>query len=215
MADDTNTNIPRPIGIKPITIKPMTPPPSTGEAPAPAAPAPAAPAPAASAIKPIAIDPSAGGKPLGPVTNTAMFPKEAYLHRRCDVHRPRTDGAVEARWPADTRHWDLAGVPDAAPPRAVPADADTTGEESGRVLAIKAPVENATYVLSGEQGQDRIRLEANTRRERLQWYLNGRYLGVSDDVNPLFLDLVPGEHSVACMSADGRTNTVRFLVAAN
>lgn len=74
MADDTNTNIPRPIGIKPITIKPMTPPPSTGEAPAPAAPAPAAPAPAAaSAIKPIAIDPSAGGKPLGPVTTTATI----------------------------------------------------------------------------------------------------------------------------------------------
>ena len=76
MADDTNTNIPRPIGIKPITIKPMTPPASAGDAPAPAAPAPAAPPPAPAAapsIKPIAIDPSAGGKPLGPVATTATI----------------------------------------------------------------------------------------------------------------------------------------------
>lgn len=153
--------------------------------------------------------------PWCPVTATAMFPKDAYLHRRCDVHQPGPADTVEARWPADTRHWDLADVPDAATTQVARNDADTAAEAPGQVLAIKTPVENATYVLSGEKGQDRIRLEANTRRERLQWYHNGRYLGASDDVHPLFLDLMPGEHSVACMSADGRTNKVSFLVAAN
>ncbi len=75
MADDTNTNIPRPIGIKPITIKPMTPPASGADGASPAV-APAAPAPVAASApaKPIAIDPGpASGKPLGPVSTTATI----------------------------------------------------------------------------------------------------------------------------------------------
>lgn len=89
MADETNTNIPRPIGIKPITLKPMTPPsatviaptppaaptaeatPAAGSVPSPTPPlssAPAAPAPTeAPKISPISIDASkaTGNKPLG------------------------------------------------------------------------------------------------------------------------------------------------------
>ena len=76
------------------------------------------------------------------------------------------------------------------------------------------PVQNATYVVSGETGQDRIRLEANMDHEALQWYCNGRYLGASEKMRPLFLDLEPGQHRVSCMNPGGQTAKVDFTVAA-
>lgn len=159
---------------------------------------------------------AASGLPVSPwcpVASTALFPREHYLHRRCDAHRPGPGDTVEVRWPADTRQWDLAAVPDASGASVEAKAAAESGAGPDRELNIKTPVENATYVLSGEEGQDRIRLEANAGRETLQWYCNGRYLGASDNLNPLFLDLAPGEHQVSCMSAGGRTDRVTFLVA--
>ena len=51
--------------------------------------------------------------------------------------------------------------------------------------------------------------------EELQWYCNGRYLGASDRMRPLFLDLLPGQHQVSCMSASGQTAKVDFNVSAS
>ncbi len=151
--------------------------------------------------------------PWCPRNLTASFPVEQYLHRRCDMHRPGQDGGVEVHWPAATRQWDLANVPSAS---ATSVDADTVpvaGKQ--RRLNIKMPVQNATYVLSGEEGQDRIRLQANLDNEELQWYCNGRYLGASDKTRPLFFELRPGEHYVSCMNAAGQTDKVRFVVEAS
>lgn len=89
MADENNTNIPRPIGIKPITIKPVTPPASTEDAPAPAAPAPAtkpvAPVPTTATIRlkpvmptqastPVAVRPDAPTAPMKPVRPQTIQP---------------------------------------------------------------------------------------------------------------------------------------------
>lgn len=157
------------------------------------------------------------GLPAGrwcPVTSKAMFPAELYLHRRCDVHRPGKDGAVEVHWPAETRNWDLASVPSDEKNDPPVADEVDSKRSRQRKLAIKTPVQNATYVLSGEQGTDRIRLEANAGRETLQWYCNGRYLGASDGDTPLFMELTPGKQQVSCMTAGGQTDKVTFVVSA-
>ncbi|MGI5868516.1 MAG: hypothetical protein ACOX9C_03600 [Kiritimatiellia bacterium] len=107
MADDSNTNIPRPIGIKPITIKPMTPPatapeatepkaPTAPEAPAaPAAAAPKAPevpkapeAPQAATAKPVPAAPAAEGKPLGSVTTATVRLKPVMPTQSVTAVRP-------------------------------------------------------------------------------------------------------------------------------
>ncbi len=147
-------------------------------------------------------------------TATALFPAGQFLHRRCDVHRPGLDGTVGVYWPPTTRRWDLAKVPASEGAAVVVEEAGpSTGRQ--RKLSIKRPVQNATYVLSGETGEDRIRLEANIGNEELQWYCNGRYLGASDRMRPLFLDLLPGQHQVSCMSASGQTAKVDFNVSAS
>lgn len=160
---------------------------------------------------------AATGLPAGPwcpVTSTALFPAEQYLHRQCDVHRPGDNGTVEVHWPAETRNWDLAKVPAARESARTGAEDSAAQRDRRRKLAIKTPVQNATYVLSGEEGLDRIRLEANAARETLQWYCNGRYLGVSDYHSPLFMELTPGEQEVSCMNAGGQTAKVTFVVTA-
>lgn len=148
-----------------------------------------------------------------PVTTKAMFPANQYLHRRCDVHRPRPEGGgTEVHWPADARHWNLANVQDSQGTYGETKSTDTARHQK---LAIKSPTQNATYVLSGEEGHDRIRLEANLERDTLQWYVNGRYLGASDYAAPLFMDLVPGEQELSCMNSAGDTARVCFVVEAS
>lgn len=160
---------------------------------------------------------TATGLPAGPwcpVTSTAMFPAEQYLHRRCDVHQAGGNDIVAVHWPAETRHWDLAKVPEARKDVVTGGTEPSAQRDRRRKLAIKTPVHNATYVLSGEEGRDRIRLEANAVRETLQWYCNGRYLGVSNYHNPLFMELTPGQQQVSCMNTVGQSAKVTFVVTA-
>lgn len=150
--------------------------------------------------------------PWCPRTATALFPANQYLHRRCDVHRPGPDDTVGIYWPPATTQWDLAKVPSSTSDTSVAAEAvASTGKQ--RKLSITVPVQNATYVMSGETGEDRIRLEANIGNEELQWYCNGRYLGSSDKMRSLFLDLQPGQHQVSCMNVSGQTDKVNFKVS--
>lgn len=151
--------------------------------------------------------------PWCPATVFVWFPCEQLLHRRCTVHRPSDDGNPISVWPPTSRGWDLAKVPDASSSSEGYATArkNLSGEEQ-RQLAIVAPANNATYVASGRKEKDRLRLQANQDTDPLYWYYDGKFIGQSDRMNRQYLVLEPGEHTVACMTLDGKTDKVVFVV---
>ena len=143
-------------------------------------------------------------------TRDVLLPKRQYLHRRCAVHGPGADGVrVAERWPGTSKGWDLAAVS-----WTTPAASPKKREERTEALRILSPPAQAEYVLTGEPGGDRLRLEASLdRSSSLHWYLDGRYLGRSAPEQPLLLDLSPGDHRLACMTASGGLDAVAFAVA--
>lgn len=153
-----------------------------------------------------------------PATVTAWLPSEQYLHRRCDVHRPGNDGSVVAHWPSSPYTWDLARVPASSSPLFPEKDAevmtDTAPVHRHKGLSIVTPANNATYILTGDAQGDRIRLNASRNSAPLHWYHNDQYLGRSEQMSPLYLDLTPGEHHIACMDDTGETASVAFTVQA-
>ena len=153
-----------------------------------------------------------------PRTRQESLPRSQYLHRICDVHYPlRTEGAwatdharVLERWPGSARNWDLAKV---AAPITVAAKSDTAANARRETLRILDPADQAEYVLTGEPQGDRIRLRAsNDAESALYWYLDERYLGASEPDRRLMLELLPGRHTLACMTPQGLLDKVSFLV---
>lgn len=143
-------------------------------------------------------------------TNEGLVARRQYLHRRCDVHRPRPGGEdIIARWPGSCIGWDLARV---RTPDTVKA-ANVTGKAQQN-LQILSPTDRGKYVLTGEPRGDLVRLSASTDgAEPLHWYVDGRYVGVSTAGGaPLNWKLEPGAHVVACMNVNGETDEVRFEV---
>jgi penicillin-binding protein 1C len=147
--------------------------------------------------------------PWCPSTEMTPLPRSQYLHRRCDVHAPAPEGGVIEHWPGSPRGWDLARVRNTVPEEA----AQDTGPAQAIALRIQAPADKAQYILTGETGGDRILLRASAEDNTpLHWYLNDKYLGVSHPHTPLFLDLEPGAHKLACMAPNGVLDSVRFEV---
>ncbi len=145
---------------------------------------------------------------------TVLLPREQLLHRVCDVHCPGgTEGgaAVVERWPGSARGWDLANVESGlqlATRGSVNRDAES------RRLRILQPPDRAEFVLTGEEGGDRVRLESTADGHGEQfWYCNDRFLGASTAGSPVFLDLTAGVHRLACMDSAGMVDTVQFSVA--
>lgn len=156
--------------------------------------------------------------PWCPHRRSALLPHSQYLNRQCDVHYPSADGhGVVARWPGSARSWDLAAITSPMPARrateqAASPTAPATRERIER-LRITAPAESAEFLLTRVKNGDRVRLHASTEQEGpLHWYLNESYLGESRPNAPLYLDLVPGDHRLACMDNGGAWDDVRFTV---
>ncbi|HPO17024.1 MAG TPA: penicillin-binding protein 1C [Candidatus Hydrogenedentes bacterium] len=146
-----------------------------------------------------------------PHTQTVILPRDQYLHRQCDMHypNPSQQGIVE-RWPGSARTWDLAHIMN---PVTVEPLKEGGSVEEKVVLRIKSPANKAHYVLTGETGGDRIRLDASLEgNATLHWYLDDRYLGTSSNEAPLYLNLATGEHKVSCMTPNGVTDVVNFEV---
>lgn len=159
------------------------------------------------------------GLPKSPWCNATVkgwLPREQYLHRRCDVHRPGKDGEIVACWPGTSYKWDLARVPNIT---AQPVLAETTQhtgtattDRQQKELDIISPANNATYILTGDSQGDRIILKASRNTMPLHWYHNERYVGRSEQMTPLYLQLEPGEHHIACMDDSGQTASAVFSV---
>lgn len=146
-----------------------------------------------------------------PATQTALFPRTQYLHRRCAVHQPAESGGrpVEC-WPASPRRWDLARIP-----RHLPETTPENGGESARkLLAVTSPADKSEFLLTGAPNSDRIPLTASIQdREEVQWYVDGRYLGSSGPQKPLYWELAAGTRRITCMARNGDTANATIIVS--
>ncbi len=139
-------------------------------------------------------------------TRTAALPRTQYLHRVCDMHYPGTAGEPLERWPGSARGWDLAQIDGSAERR-------TDEARSVEALRILQPVDQAEYIVTGEENGDKIRLRASLEeRDALHWYVNDRYLGQSLPGVPLLYDLTPGEHRLTCLAPNGAHRSVQISV---
>jgi len=151
--------------------------------------------------------------PWCPETRSAWIPREQYLLRRCAVHYP-AEGMhgdtlrIAERWPGSPRTWDLGvarGMRYAALARAGAV------KERHDELRILHPADKSEYVLAGATAGDQVRLRTSVDQgERLDWYLDDRHIGTSGPDAPLVMDLTPGQHRLACMSAGGAVDAVTF-----
>ncbi|GMW03205.1 MAG: penicillin-binding protein 1C [Candidatus Hydrogenedentota bacterium] len=144
-----------------------------------------------------------------PATREESFPITQYLHRKCDVHYPGTNGQTVERWPGSTKAWDLAKVSAPLPSKA----ADHAGAARVDALSIRQPADTAEYVLTREAKADTIRLRTSLdAKSVVHWYLNKAYYGESTPGSPLLLSLEPGEHTLTAMTPAGDTDTVHYVV---
>lgn len=144
-------------------------------------------------------------------TKEVLLPRAQFLHRRCTIHWPDTDGeGIVERWPGKTKGWDLAAVS-----ATVPAQRKTDRPVEVRVdaLRILSPANRGEYVLTGEANGDVLSLKSSLdAKSPLHWYLDDRYLGKSKPDNPLQLALDLGEHNLTCMATDGAVDSISFTV---
>jgi penicillin-binding protein 1C len=162
-------------------------------------------------------------------TNACWLPRNQFLHRKCDMHYPHVE-----RWPGTAKGWDLAHIEspvelartendivsrtepaqDAGARKAsTPPVVSPFSPEQAKSLRILIPTNKAEYVLTGEPGGDRIKLRTSVdAHEPLHWYLNDHYVGDSTPESPRFVDLAPGTHKLACMTAGGALDLVHFQV---
>lgn len=163
--------------------------------------------------------------PWCPRTKHIRLPKEQFLQRVCDMHRPAPLDSVKRalapkqgssmpaveRWPGSVKGWDLAAIPE------TPSDTTTSrrNEELPRqVLRILDPPDQSKYALTGERNGDRLRVRSSLDTEsELHWYQDDQYLGTSTPVESLVIALRPGNHILACMTASGLHDRVTFSVA--
>jgi penicillin-binding protein 1C len=134
--------------------------------------------------------------PWCPVRAEGWIPKEQFLHRRCDVHRP-----TNAHWPGTPHGWNLARVGN--PVVATPAP---------KSLEINSPAPNAEYVLTGQGDHIPVRASLSDNTP-LYWYLDDQFLGETAPGGSLNIALKKGNHRVACMTPQGEIGTAQFLVS--
>ncbi|HOE11187.1 MAG TPA: penicillin-binding protein 1C [bacterium] len=144
-------------------------------------------------------------------TRTVYLPRTQYLHRTCKMHQPMSgkEGVkIVERRPASPSQWDLAAVQ-------IPVRLHSCVPVYARQidLEILEPSDGAEYVLTGEPDGDRIRLRASVENSPLHWYLDDQYIGDTGPDRGMYIDLQAGAHRLTCMSLEGETETVHFVVS--
>jgi penicillin-binding protein 1C len=150
------------------------------------------------------------GLPASPwcaMTRHVNLPRVQYLNRVCDMHYPGVGAEIVQRWPGTAKNWDLAKIQ--TPRLASGAKRPERAED----LKITTPPDQSEFVLTGETNGDRVKLQASLDAQMaLHWYVDERYLGASTPEKPVYLDLTPGKHKLACMTDAGSCQTATFAV---
>ncbi len=164
-------------------------------------------------VRPVEVCALSGlpASPWCPHRRTDLVPRDLTLGRTCDVHWPDEAGRAVERWPGAARGWDLAKIDAPAP---VFAQSPVLAPPASlRELRIVEPAPGGEYMLTGEAGGDKLRLQTSLPGERLHWFVDDRYLGESTPEQTLMLDLAEGTHKIVCIAADGRVCTAGYNVS--
>jgi penicillin-binding protein 1C len=156
----------------------------------------------------------------------------------CDVHRriwvdnqtglrltgaPADPASAHAEvcefWSSDlAKLFQAAGLPRVAPPGlADPAHAVAAGVDAGKGPSIVSPKKGLTYhIRVGAAADEVLNLEATaeTSHERLHWFVDAAYLGVSEPSAALLWKLQPGRHVIRAVDDSGRADTRQITVTA-
>jgi penicillin-binding protein 1C len=156
----------------------------------------------------------------------------------CDVHRriwvdnktglrlsdaPADSATAHAEvcefWPSDlAKLFQAAGLPRVSPPDlADPNHAVAISSDLGKGPSIVSPKMGLTYhIRVGVAVDEVLNLEATaeTSRERLHWFVDATYLGVSEPSTALLWKLQPGRHVIRAVDDSGRADTRQITVTA-
>ena len=130
------------------------------------------------------------------------------------AHAART--AEIARWPALASPWLPAAWRDASRLPPLADDCSDDGRDAGASLRIEGLNDGATLVSPpGGDGGVRLSLRALGSEGRVQWLLDGRWIGESDGGRALVHAFeTPGNHELTALADSGAWHALRFSVLA-
>ena len=122
-------------------------------------------------------------------------------------------------WPSDlAKLFQAAGLPRIVPPamgkdgHASPLKATGNADKGPCIVSPQKGI--AYHVRVGAASDEVLNLEATaeTSREHLRWFVDARYLGVSEPSTPLLWKLQPGRHIVRAVDDQGRADSLPIVV---
>lgn len=147
------------------------------------------------------------------------FQVDATSGRRlsADCSLPHEARAAEiARWPALASPWLPAAWRDASRLPPLAGDCSDDGRDAGESLRIEGVQDGATLARPpGSAGGVRLSLRALGASGRVQWLLDGRWIGETEGARALVHAFdTPGAHELTALADSGAWHGVRFRVLA-
>lgn len=126
----------------------------------------------------------------------------------------RTQRRSIARWPALAMPWLPAAWRASAVLPALSPDCTDDGRSRVDTLHIEGVTDGATLARApGQSGGVKLALRALGASTRVQWLLDGRWLGETEGTQPLLPELSqPGPHELTALADSGAWDSLRFVI---
>ncbi|MBR1486411.1 MAG: penicillin-binding protein 1C, partial [Synergistaceae bacterium] len=79
-------------------------------------------------------------------------------------------------------------------------------------LSIASPISGASYFAAPFDNERKIPLKSEGASGQVFWYLDGEYIGASENQKTFFYNIPDGEHVVSAADSEGRTSSVNIKV---
>jgi len=137
------------------------------------------------------------------------------LSAECTAAHTARDAQI-ARWPALASPWLPAAWRDAARLPPLSPDCRDDGRDAGQSLRIDGINDGATLARApGSVGGVRLSLRALGASTRVQWLLDGRWIGETTGSQPLLRDFdASGPHELTALADNGAWHSLRFRILA-
>lgn len=135
------------------------------------------------------------------------------LSAACSLPHERESREI-ARWPALASPWLTAAMRQASRLPPLAADCMADGRDAVEELRIEGVNDNATLARApGSVHPVRLSLRALGTGARVQWLLDGRWIGETEGARPLVRDFSEtGTHTLTALADSGAWNSVKFRV---
>ena len=119
-----------------------------------------------------------------------------------------------ARWPALASPWLPQAWRAAATLPALAADCEDDGRNATTALVIEGVNDAATLIRPpGQGGGVKLALRATGASGRVQWLLDGRWIGETEAAQPLAYEFSsPGKHTLTALADSGAWNSLGFTI---